>query len=220
MTARRPRTAEGDTATAVVLEIFRVNGLLLADGNRLATAEGLTAARWQVLGAVALAGRPLTVPQIARRMGLTRQAVQESVNRLLAGALVEARDNLDHRRSPLIGLTELGSQKYTAVDQRQARWINELAAGLKIADLAVAARLLRELGDRLENNEDTAGEGNSDDIYLGAGHLFEIGGAPLEWLLNGAGLRHYIDGHAVELAGVCRRGCEREHRSPNGTRPT
>jgi len=97
MTEQRARTAEGDAATAVVLEIFRVNGLVLADGNRLAVAEGLTAARWQVLGAVALAGRPLTVPQIARRMGLTRQAVQESVNRLLAEALVEARDNLDHR---------------------------------------------------------------------------------------------------------------------------
>ena len=110
MTEQRARTAEGDAATAVVLEIFRVNGLVLADGNRLAVAEGLTAARWQVLGAVALAGRPLTVPQIARRMGLTRQAVQESVNRLLAEALAEARDNLDHRRSPLIGLTELGSQ--------------------------------------------------------------------------------------------------------------
>jgi DNA-binding MarR family transcriptional regulator len=53
-----------------------------------------------VLGAVALAGRPLTVPQIARQMGLTRQAVQASVDRLLAGALVEARSNLDHRRSP------------------------------------------------------------------------------------------------------------------------
>jgi DNA-binding MarR family transcriptional regulator len=153
MTAQRARTAEGDAATAVVLEIFRVNGLVLADGNRLAVAEGLTAARWQVLGAVALARRPLTVPQIARRMGLTRQAVQESVNRLLAEALVEARDNLDHRRSPLIGLTELGSQKYTAVDQRQSRWINELAAGLQITDLVAAARVLRDLGDRLENNQ-------------------------------------------------------------------
>ena len=152
MTAQRARTAEGDAATAVVLEIFRVNGLVLADGNRLAVAEGLTAARWQVLGAVALARRPLTVPQIARRMGLTRQAVQESVNRLLAEALVEARDNLDHRRSPLIGLTELGSQKYTAVDQRQSRWINELAAGLQITDLVAAARVLRDLGDRLESN--------------------------------------------------------------------
>jgi DNA-binding MarR family transcriptional regulator len=153
MVAQLARTAEGGAATAVVLQIFRVNGLLLADGNRLAAAEGLTAARWQVLGAVALAGRPLTVPQIARRMGLTRQAVQESVNHLLAEALAEARDNLDHRRSPLIGLTELGSQKYTAVDQRQARWINELAAGLQIADLTATARVLGELGDRLESNQ-------------------------------------------------------------------
>ena len=153
MIARCARTPQGDAATAVVLEIFRVNGLVLADGNRLAVAEGLTAARWQVLGAVALAGRPLTVPQIARRMGLTRQAVQESVNRLLAEALAEARDNLDHRRSPLIGLTELGSQKYTAIDQRQSRWINQLAAGLQITDLAAAARVLRDLGDRLESNQ-------------------------------------------------------------------
>jgi DNA-binding MarR family transcriptional regulator len=102
---------------------------------------------------VALAGRPLTVPQIARRMGLTRQAVQESVNRLLAEALVEIRDNLDHRRSPLVGLTELGSQKYAAVDRRQARWINELSHRLKITDLAAAARVLRELGDGLQIND-------------------------------------------------------------------
>jgi DNA-binding MarR family transcriptional regulator len=163
MIATSSRTAEGAAATAVVLETFRFNGLLLAGGSRLAAREGLTAARWQVLGAVALAGRPLTVPQIARRMGLTRQAVQESVNRLLAGSLVEARDNLDHRRSPLIGLTELGSQKYAAVDQRQARWINELAAGLKITDLAAAARVLRDLGDRLETTSGTAGREDGND---------------------------------------------------------
>src|SRR5215469_9229126 len=116
MSAQGARTAEGDAATAVVLELFRVNGLLLTAGNRLAAREGLTAARWQVLGAVALVGRPLTVPQIARRMGLT----------------------------------ELGRQKYAAVDRRQAHWINGLSAGLKITDLAVAARVVGELGDRLE----------------------------------------------------------------------
>src|SRR5215467_2449077 len=115
MTVQQPRTAEGDSATQVVLETFRLNGLLLAAGNRLAAQERLTAARWQVMGAVALAGRPLTVPQIARRMGLTRQAVQATVDRLLAEALVEARDNLDHRRSPLVALTERGRQTYAAV---------------------------------------------------------------------------------------------------------
>jgi DNA-binding MarR family transcriptional regulator len=150
MTAQQARTVEGDAATELILETFRVNGLLLAAGNRLVAAERLTAARWQVLGAVALAGRPLTVPQIARRMGLTRQAVQATVNRLLAEALAEARGNLDHRRSPLIALTERGRRKYAAVDQRQARWINELSAGLKSADLAAAAGVLREIGGRLE----------------------------------------------------------------------
>ena len=152
MTAEWRRIAEGDAATAVVLEIFRVNGLLLAAGNKVAAQEGL-AARWQVLGAVALAGQPLTVPQIARRMGLTRQAVQETVNRLMAEALAEALDNLDHRRPPLVWLTELGRRRYAAVDRRQIRWINELAAGLAVTDLAAAARVLRELGGRLETSQ-------------------------------------------------------------------
>src|SRR5215471_7241959 len=106
MSTEQARTAEGEAATQVVLEIFRVNGLLLAAGNRLAAGESLTAALWQVLGAAALAGRPLTVPQIARRMGLTRQAVQASVNRLAAEALVEACDNRDHRRFTDTATTE------------------------------------------------------------------------------------------------------------------
>jgi DNA-binding MarR family transcriptional regulator len=144
------RTPEGDAATDVVLALFRAHGLLLAEGHQLAVTEGLTAARWQVLGAVALAGRPLTVPQIARRMGLTRQAVQVTVNQLLSDALVEASANLDHARSPLIGLTELGRQRYAVIDRRQIHWINEISAGLKFSDLATTARLLNELSDRLE----------------------------------------------------------------------
>jgi len=157
------RTTEGDVATDVVLETFRVNGLLVAAGNRLAAAEGLTAALWQVLGPVAQAGRPLTVPQIARRMGLTRQAVQASVNRLLSEGLVETRENLDHRRSPLIRLTSLGREKYEALDRRQIRWINELSVGLKLADLTAAARLLRDLSDRLEMTAGTGRERDGDD---------------------------------------------------------
>jgi len=157
------RTAAGDVATDVVLETFRLNGLLVAAGNRLAAAEGLTAALWQVLGPVAQAGRPLTVPQIARRMGLTRQAVQASVNRLRSDGLVETRENLDHRRSPLIRLTPLGRQSYEALNRRQIRWINELSAGLKLADLAAAARLLRDLGDRLEMPAGTGPEGDEND---------------------------------------------------------
>src|ERR671924_2040048 len=92
------RTSVGDTATEVILATFRANGLLLGSGDLLAQEHGLTSARWQVLGAIALAQRPLTVPQIARRMGLSRQTVHTTVSRLVADGLVELVPNADHRR--------------------------------------------------------------------------------------------------------------------------
>jgi DNA-binding MarR family transcriptional regulator len=148
--AVRARTAEGEKATEVVLAAFRVNGLLLAAGDLLAAEHGLTSARWQVLGAIALAQRPLTVPQIARRMGLTRQSVHTTIHRLVAGELVEFVSNADHRRSQLVRLTERGRAKFQAIDGKQAAWVNQLAAGLTRAELDTTARVLGELCTRLE----------------------------------------------------------------------
>jgi DNA-binding MarR family transcriptional regulator len=144
------RTPEGEKATEVILSTFRANGLLLAAGDRLAAEHGLTSARWQVLGAIALAQRPLTVPQIARRMGLTRQTVHTTVHRLLSDGLVELAPNADHRRSQLVSMTELGRAKYRTIDEAQAAWVNQLAAGLRRSELESTARVLGELCERLE----------------------------------------------------------------------
>jgi DNA-binding MarR family transcriptional regulator len=144
------RTRVGEAATRLVLSTFRATGLLLSAGDALASAEGLTSTRWQVLGAISLAGRPLTVPQIARRMGLTRQSVHATVKRLMEESLVELRSNEDHRRSPLVRLTDTGTAAYAAIDRRQAAWINELAAGIPESDLETASGVLGELCRRLE----------------------------------------------------------------------
>jgi hypothetical protein len=66
---KRSRTVEG--LTALILEIFRVNGLIPAAGHRLSKDLRLTSARWQVMGA--LGDGPLTASQVARRIGLSRQ---------------------------------------------------------------------------------------------------------------------------------------------------
>jgi DNA-binding MarR family transcriptional regulator len=145
------RTPEGETATNVILSTFRANGLLLAAGDVISADEGLTSARWQVLGAVALAERPLTVPQIARRMGLTRQSVHTTVRRLVEDGLVELVPNADHRRSHLVSLSAAGTSAYGAIDARQAEWVNLLAEGLGRTELETAARVLDELCRRLEN---------------------------------------------------------------------
>lgn len=144
------RTPVAEKATEVILSTFRANGLLLAAGDRLAAEHGLTSARWQVLGAIALAQRPLTVPQIARRMGLTRQTVHITINRLVADGLVELAANADHRRSQLVSVTELGRAKYQAIDETQAAWVNQLAAGMRRSELETTARVLGELCKRLQ----------------------------------------------------------------------
>jgi DNA-binding MarR family transcriptional regulator len=151
MSRREPaHTPEGKAGSDLIVSTFRTNGLLLAAGDVLTEEFGLTAARWQVLGAIVFAHHPLTVPQIARRMGLTRQSVHSTVKRLAADGIVQLADNADHRRSQLVSLTELGQAKYRALDQKQAEWVNELVGGLSHAELETAARVLDELCRRLE----------------------------------------------------------------------
>jgi DNA-binding MarR family transcriptional regulator len=145
------RTREGEAGTNVILATFRANGLFVSVADRLGAAEGLTSARWQVLGAIALENRPLTVPQIARRMGLTRQSVHVTTKALIDAGLLELVPNADHRRSPLVAMTELGRTAYDAVDRVQARWVNELVDGIARSDLEKAARVLEELSRRLES---------------------------------------------------------------------
>jgi DNA-binding MarR family transcriptional regulator len=147
---RQQWTPEGEAATEVILATFRANGLLLVAGDVLAADEGLTSARWQVLGAVALAERPLTVPQIARRMGLTRQSVHATVRRLVDDGLLELAPNTDHRRSQLVRLTDSGGAAYAAMHERQVAWVNRLADGIDRTDLETTAGMLAELCARLE----------------------------------------------------------------------
>jgi DNA-binding MarR family transcriptional regulator len=126
------------------------NGLFPAAGDELTAPQKLTAARWQVLGALTLAERPLTVLQIARRMGLTRQSVHATIGRLVADGLLEFGRNADHRRSQLVAPTRAGQVAYDTLDRRQATWVNQLSAALDHRDLEITARVLQALCQRLE----------------------------------------------------------------------
>jgi len=142
--------AAADEVTALILELFRLNGRLLAAGDRLVADLGLTSARWQVLGAIALSVSPEPVARLARSMGLHRQGVQRIVNELVEEGLVALKDNAHHRRARLVVLTESGSKVYAAATRRQKPWAETLSKGLKARDLTCTRRLLAELRLRLE----------------------------------------------------------------------
>ncbi len=143
------RNEEAELLTQVILAIFSVNGRLLEAGDVLVNPLRLTSARWQVMGAVALAGTPLTAPQIAAAMGISRQGVQKQLNSLLAEGLLEQRRNQNHGRSPLHALSEKGKQVYEGADSLQAEWANNLSKGLSADDLRLTLRILGTINRRL-----------------------------------------------------------------------
>jgi DNA-binding MarR family transcriptional regulator len=113
----------GDEIASLVADVYELAGLFRRSGEAIAAREGQTQARWQFLSVIA--DDPLTVPQAARRLGVTRQAVQRVVNELLDDGLVEPEANPDHRTSSLMTLTGSGRQvlarinKLAAVDNRR-----------------------------------------------------------------------------------------------------
>lgn len=140
------RSSAATAVTALILEIFRTNGALLAAGDRLVGGCGLTSARWQVLGA--LAAEPLPVAHVARAMGLTRQGVQRTVNDLVRDGLAAFAENPHHRRAKLVRLTEAGQAAYAAATALQVPWAGTLAQDLDPAAIEAARLLVREVGAR------------------------------------------------------------------------
>ena len=141
-------TAAGAVLTELILETFRLNGRLLAAGDRLTGDLGLTSARWQVVGAIEEA--PLPVAQIARNMGLTRQAVQRLANVLAGEGLVSFEENPNHRRAQLVRLTPEGRAALEEVSRRQVEWSNRHAKGLPVKEIEQALRVLRTFREGLE----------------------------------------------------------------------
>lgn len=142
------QTTAGALFTELVLAVFRVNGLLLAAGDRLAAPSGLTSARWQVLGVVDHG--PVTVAEVARTMGLARQSVQQTADALVREGFAVHVDNPRHRRARLLALTPAGRKALRAVERRQAEWAERLAARVDLAALRATVAALRDAETLLE----------------------------------------------------------------------
>ena len=152
------RTTKGETLTKIILKTFRFNGELLSVGNQLTRPYGLTGARWQVMGAIDLEGKLLTVPQIARHMGLTRQAVQRIVNDLIQLDMLILSENPDHKRAPLVSISKAGKAVMKEIDQVQTAWVNDLAKDLAEKHLKQALEVLENVRERTEQFNQTLRE--------------------------------------------------------------
>ena len=127
------RRARSDLLPLIVADIFELAGAFRRNGESIAHAHGQTQARWQVLSAASAA--PKTVPQIARRLGVSRQNVQRIAESLVRDAKANFVGNPDHRTSPHLVLTDGGRATLARLTQAAGTEHKALADRLRELDL-------------------------------------------------------------------------------------
>jgi DNA-binding MarR family transcriptional regulator len=145
--------AEQELLSGVALAAFRLNGQFLAVAEEMARPLGLTAAWWQVLGAVLT--RPLPVAGIAREMGITRQSVQRIADLLVDRGLAAYRPNPAHRRAKLVAPTPAGREALSGIDPAHAELAHRLVRAMgkdALADVLAAMRRLSAVLDELADD--------------------------------------------------------------------
>jgi len=129
--------SNGEAFALLVADVYELAGALRHTGESLAAKEGQTQARWQLLSAVSQ--DDLTVPAAARRLGISRQAVQRVANDLVTDGLAAFTANPEHRTSPVLTLTSTGRASLSAMNRR-ARTANRRAADRVGDDTVTAVR--------------------------------------------------------------------------------
>lgn len=128
----------------LVDQVVRTHGAFLAAGDRLGEADDLSAARQLVLGA--LVDEPGSAAEVARRRGLRRQSVRETLGRLERAGLVERAGRVDGR-AERYRPTAAGSSAFSSTRTRLGAWALEIGNGVPTTELEQATAVLRRVAD-------------------------------------------------------------------------
>lgn len=122
---RHRPTPQQKTLSGIAKMVFRLNGQTLAIAEDLAGPVGLTAARWQVLATVLR--EPLSVADVSRLVGTSRQSVQRVADVLVDKGLAEYKPNPAHRRAKLLTPTDNGRSAVKAIAPAHAELAQRLS---------------------------------------------------------------------------------------------
>lgn len=89
-----------------------------------------------------LRGGAMTVPDMARARGVSRQHIQQQVDALVESELVERSANPAHRRSPMIVLSDRGRALIQNMRAREQNAIARLQVGVSDNAVDEAAQVL------------------------------------------------------------------------------
>ena len=130
----------------LVADVFEAAGALRLHGDRIASKVDQSQARWQVLSVISEGD--WTVATVARRLGITRQSVQRIADLLVSERLAKFEVNPKHKGSPLLRLTDSGTDALAVITAASLAWREAIAAGIRDEHLTIARDVLRKLISR------------------------------------------------------------------------
>jgi DNA-binding MarR family transcriptional regulator len=141
--------SRAEKMVALTQAVRGVFNRLKALGDELHGDLDVTTAMRAVMETLSDAG-PMTVPQIAKLKGVTRQHIQLLADALVDAGLASVKENPAHRRSSLITLTEKGRRAFAKMRAREAPLIEELSGEFEAQELERATVVLTRLMARIE----------------------------------------------------------------------
>ena len=136
---------EAKRLNAVIRDIHQCSNHLRMRTNEIhQDLNGINASMRSVMEILSYA-RPITVPEIGRVKGVSRQHIQLVVNTLLEMNLIKRQDNPDDKRTYLVSLTSVGKDTYDAIQLREMNELQTLCDEFDSEELRVATKMMQKL---------------------------------------------------------------------------
>lgn len=137
-----------DPMSQFSLCIFRLNSLLMQNGDHITRPLGMSSARWQILGRAAV--MPQTVPQLARDIGQSRQSVQRIADILVKERLAVYKPHPSDKRTRLLELTSDGEATLAAIYERYNAWLQQIVSHFDMSELIKVTHRLKAIEQDLQ----------------------------------------------------------------------
>jgi DNA-binding MarR family transcriptional regulator len=147
------KTPASNALTDLIRAVLRMNATVQKSGTRLMRGTGITNARWQTLSELFALEKRVTVSELSRHMGLTRQAVQRLADDMARDGLVEFAENPGDARAMHLLLTEAGRATYHDALEREWQWTNAIAEDFDAEQIACAVALLEAITQKMQTED-------------------------------------------------------------------
>ncbi len=142
--------AEAAALFELVLEVHRTQAEMMCMTATVARSLAIIASGPLTVSVIFGRGEPITVPEIARTMGVSRQNTQPATAALADNGLVEYLPNPHHRRAKLVTITDEGRVLVEKLTRLGATWFNETAVKFDQTENLAALETLQHLREKIQ----------------------------------------------------------------------